>query len=291
MFLSLPIFCILTKTNTSRMSAINTQTQTQTAPFSVYIPYSRLLSDDQIIDIFDRCQIGKVSHIDRVSRFTSAYQLQALYVHFEQIYDQHNQYVTSLRNGDSRILYYSDTDYWTLWLNNSNKRLPGARKIRIQLDEQEVSTPNKQIAPTLPPVASVNDSLTPVASLIAPTLPKEIPSFNYVSNDYVSALEKKNRYLSYKLVKSKKDIDYKNNQICVLAMKLARIKSITKFDDNVLSEDYLNNINIKNKYTIDSPVTTNKEVDNEIPPVDIDTPDEYFTTEENINADLNIAYV
>ena len=151
--------------------------------------------------------------------------------------------------------------------------------------------PVASVNDSLTPVASLKDSLTPVASLIAPTLPKEIPSFNYVSNDYVSALEKKNRYLSYKLVKSKKDIDYKNNQICVLAMKLARIKSITKFDDNVLSEDYLNNINIKNKYTIDSPVTTNKEVDNEIPPVDIDTPDEYSTTEENINANLNIAYV
>ena len=283
---------------------------TQTAPFSVYIPYSRLLSDDQIIETFDRCQIGQVGRIDRVSRFTNAYQLQSLYVHFEQIYDQHNQYVTSLRNGDSRILYYSDTDYWTLWLNTSTKRSPGARKIRIQLDEQEVSTPNKQIASTLPPVApnkneplkdshkaSLKDSHkaslkdSHKASLIAPTLPKEIPSFNYVSKDYVSALEKKNRYLTYKLAKSKKDIDYKNNQICVLAMKLARIKSITKFDDNVLSEDYLNNINIKNKYAIDSPVTTNKEVDDEIPPVDIDTPDEYFTTEENINADLNIAYV
>lgn len=223
MFLSLPIFCILTKTNTSRMSAINTQTKTQTAPFSVYIPYSRLLSDDQIIDIFDRCQIGKVSRIDRVSRFTSAYQLQCLYVHFEQIYDQDNQYVTSLRNGDSRILYYSDTDYWTLWLNSSNKRLPGARKIRIQLDDKPVA-PNKNdivIAPTL------TDPLTQVAqTLIAPTLPKEIPSFNYVSRDYVSVLEKKNMILRDKLEKTKKVIDHKNNQICILARDLSRIKGI-----------------------------------------------------------------
>ena len=124
-------------------------TQNQT-PFSVYIPQSKLLTDQQISDVFEGWQIGKVSHVDRVSRITESLDtIQTLYIHFEQLYDEQNQFVHAIRNGEMRILYYSDRDYWKVFLNHSKKRTAGERKIRIQLEDETEPEIRLPIAPTL----------------------------------------------------------------------------------------------------------------------------------------------
>ena len=203
------------------MNQYQTQTQNQTQ-FSVFIPYSNPeLSDTFIANEFQESQIGDVSHIDRVNKLDrNGKPQQSIYVHFDNIYDEQNQYVIALLNGESRTLYYSDTEFWTLLLNKGKKRPSSQRKIRLDLNT-DTNTDTNTNTNTNTDTENDNDTSFVIAPTLsnnsfplAPTLPPQLPSFNCIASDYVELLEKhivelesKNSKLNTKNLKLKESID------------------------------------------------------------------------------------
>jgi hypothetical protein len=81
--------------------------------FIVEIPRSvRNLSDDFIQSKFDDWHIGNINYIRRYNKG----QDEGLIIYFDKVFDEQNKYVVALRKGEQQILYYLDTEYWTVYL-------------------------------------------------------------------------------------------------------------------------------------------------------------------------------
>lgn len=88
---------------------INTNMNT----FIVEIPRSvRNLSDDFIQSKFDDWHIGNINYIRRYNKGED----EGLIIYFDKVFDEQNKYVVALRKGEQQILYYLETEYWTVYL-------------------------------------------------------------------------------------------------------------------------------------------------------------------------------
>lgn len=108
---------------------------------SLYIPrvFANIIKED-VVNVFEKLLIGKVSNIDFVIKICDQIQYNAIYIHFEYWYDN-----TAARNFQERVLnpdkeariVYDDPWFWVVLENKATKHVSGDRKPRIVLDLQE----------------------------------------------------------------------------------------------------------------------------------------------------------
>lgn len=116
---------------------------------SLYIPhiFANYTKDD-VAEVFDHQNIGKVKNIDFVSKLgKDGKPYNAAYIHFNNWFDNviaHNLQKRVLNPETEARIMYEDPWYWILLENKAQKFTPGDRKPRIDLGYSNViCTPEK----------------------------------------------------------------------------------------------------------------------------------------------------
>jgi hypothetical protein len=108
---------------------------------SLYIPHVFAnYSKEFMVEIFEKLCIGKVNHIDFISKQGKNNQnvYNAAYIHFDYWFNNQialNFQKRVLNSEKEARLVYEDPWYWIVLENKSNKTNPSARKIRINIQD------------------------------------------------------------------------------------------------------------------------------------------------------------
>ena len=105
---------------------------------SLYIPHIfDNFTKDYVVSVFEKCGIGKVKHIDFVSKLgKDGKTFNAAYIHFEHWFENSVAARFQERVLDEKKearLVYDDPWYWIVLENKARKFIPGDRKPRIDL--------------------------------------------------------------------------------------------------------------------------------------------------------------
>jgi hypothetical protein len=154
----------------------------QIANISLYIPHVfPNFKKEDIIAIIEEQSIGKVSHVDMVTKMgQDGKQYNAVYVHFEfwcdTIANRNFQARVCDPNQEARVVYDGPW-YWIVLENKARKYTPGERKPRIDLSD--FNTTKTQKATSWAAIVEPKPvSFKPVPALkpVATLKPKHVPS-------------------------------------------------------------------------------------------------------------------
>jgi hypothetical protein len=123
---------------------------------SLYIPHIfDNFTKDYVASVFEKCLIGKVEHIDFISKLgKDGKTYNAAYIHFEYWFENSTaeRFQERILDGKKEArLVYDDPWYWIVLENKARKFIPGDRKPRIDLGD---STLEDTSANTLNPIYS-----------------------------------------------------------------------------------------------------------------------------------------
>jgi hypothetical protein len=141
---------------------------------SLYIPhiFANYTKDD-VAEVFDHQNIGKVKNIDFVSKLgKDGKPYNAAYIHFKNWFDNvpaHNLQKRVLNPETEARIMYEDPWYWILLENKAQKFTPGDRKPRIDLGYSNVictpdNTPEKPKCPAAPAKKSYAKVVEPAST-------------------------------------------------------------------------------------------------------------------------------
>lgn len=163
---------------------------------SLFIPHVFAnYGKEDVTKVFEDLNIGKISHIDFVSKLGNDGKLfNAAYVHFEHWYDN----IVALNfqervlnpNKQARIVY-EDPWYWIVLENKANKVKSGDRKIRINI-AATLPLENIETPPTTPtyPLENVEPDIE--MELEAAIKEEEEMYLTSVDSRYIEAMEQEN---------------------------------------------------------------------------------------------------
>lgn len=112
---------------------------------SLYIPhiFDNFTKDD-VASVFEKCLIGKVEHIDFISKLgKDGKTYNAAYIHFEYWFENSTaaRFQERILDGKKEArLVYDDPWYWIVLENKAKKFIPGDRKPRIDLGDSKPMT-------------------------------------------------------------------------------------------------------------------------------------------------------
>ena len=107
---------------------------------SVFVPrVFANFSDERVVQVFARLDMGTVSHIDRIAKTDrDGKNYHSIYVHFES-WNYDNTAVTSLHEkldaGESVRIVYDDPWYWTVLKNTTHKKTEEEEAADLELGE------------------------------------------------------------------------------------------------------------------------------------------------------------
>ena len=107
---------------------------------SLYIPHIfDNFTKDFVASVFEKCLIGKVEHIDFISKLgKDGKTYNAAYIHFEYWFENSTaeRFQERILDGKKETrLVYDDPWYWIVLENKAKKFIPGDRKPRIDLGD------------------------------------------------------------------------------------------------------------------------------------------------------------
>jgi hypothetical protein len=110
---------------------------------SLYIPHVFVnITEERMIQAFQKRQIGKVNHIDFVSKFGKGNKIhQSAYLHFDYWYDTKasRDMQSELELGKELKMFYDDPWYWQIYKNETKKfGGNGQRKERLVLEKPAI---------------------------------------------------------------------------------------------------------------------------------------------------------
>ena len=112
---------------------------------SLYIPHIfDNFTKDFVASVFEKCLIGKVEHIDFISKLgKDGKTYNAAYIHFEYWFENSTaeRFQERILDGKKEArLVYDDPWYWIVLENKARKFIPGDRKPRIDLSDSKEMT-------------------------------------------------------------------------------------------------------------------------------------------------------
>jgi hypothetical protein len=222
---------------------------------SLYIPHIFAnYTKDMVAKAFEILNIGKINHIDFITKMSASGEYNAAYIHFDHWFD-----TIAARNFQSKVLdstkearlMYEDPWYWIVLENKARKFTPGDRKPRIVIDAPSISAvkttpkPAPREAPNAPVKMSSNsdcniasckpvnlnnvfDDLEEEAQMdeIERIMEEEEQYMQNIETQYVQTLEEENNALRVELEQLRLgyyhlDIAYRNEAIKSQALATA----------------------------------------------------------------------
>ena len=119
---------------------------------SLYIPHVFVnITEERIIQSFQKRQIGKVNHVDFVAKFGKGNKIHhAAYLHFDYWYDTKasQDMQSDLEIGKEVRMYYDDPWYWQIYKNETKKfGGNGQRKERLVIEKPVIQEQKKPEEP------------------------------------------------------------------------------------------------------------------------------------------------
>ena len=110
---------------------------------SLYIPHVFVnITEERMIQSFQKRQIGKVNHVDFVAKFGKGNKIHhAAYLHFDYWYDTKasQDMQSDLEIGKEVRMYYDDPWYWQIYKNETKKfGGNGQRKERLVIEKPTI---------------------------------------------------------------------------------------------------------------------------------------------------------
>ncbi len=178
-----------------------------TKNISLYIP--RIfgnITEEMIKSTFEKSRIGKVNHVDIVSKLDSKFNPYfCAYVHFDYWFDNvasKNFYENVLNPEKEAKIFYNDPWYWKVYENKSTKQIVNGRKICLDLKtsaEEPISDPDEEMEQILDEMddCELEEMLS------------EMEIYEQVMERYPQDLEHAMKYIEY----LENNIDYLHNAI------------------------------------------------------------------------------
>jgi len=171
---------------------------------SIYIPHVFTnITKEHIIYVFETLRIGKINHIDFVSKMTTNNTYNAAYIHFDYWYNNitNVNLQEKIRNPEKEArIVYDDPWFWLILENKGSKNITGERKKCLDLSfissKEDVINPNpfELTSKDQQNMEEINHYLEYSEFEREQELMEddvyENPSFNYVDSSYAYMLEK-----------------------------------------------------------------------------------------------------